>query len=142
MRAALGDTIQEQTSGVTRGDLVGLLSDIKLAVHQHEINDPDELEVEYTKTTMETNGKNDLMTFTSALTSYMRRLDAAGVPVSDKIAQRVLLNGLHQDLFEDFISMAARFPYNNYTDLQKALEKNAAQPRMLQKLAALKPGVT
>ena len=142
VRAALGDTIQEQTSGVTRGDLVGLLSGIKLAVHQHEIYDPDDLEVEYTKATMETIGKNDLMTFTSVLTSYMRRLDAAGVPVSDKKAQRVLLNGLQQDIFESFISMADRMPYGNYTDLQKALEKAAAHPRMLEKLAALKPGVS
>jgi hypothetical protein len=94
VRTALSDTIQDQTAGVARGDLIKLLQTIKLAVHHSELNNPDALDIEYSKCTMELEGKQDLMTFTAALTNYMRRLDAAGLPVRDAKAQRVLLNGL------------------------------------------------
>ena len=52
----------------------------------------------------------------------------------------MLFNGLHQDIFENFIASAKRTPYDSYSKLKKALERTAAEPRMLTKLAALKPG--
>ena len=85
-------------------------------------------------------GQNDIMTFLAVLTQYMRRLEAAGCPVRDQNAQRVLLSGLDQDIFETFISSCVRHPYTSYNQLQKALEETAAQPRMIAKLRALKPG--
>jgi hypothetical protein len=141
VRTALSDEIQDKTAGVVRGDLISLLRKIKLALHHSEINNPDALDIKYTKCTMEGEGKQDLMTFTAALTNYMRRLDAAGFTVRDPKAQRVLLNGLDQDIFENFISDAKRNPYTNYASLQKAVEETAEEPRMLRKLAALKPGI-
>jgi hypothetical protein len=74
VRTALSDAIQDQTAGVVHGDLIGLLKAIKLAVHHSELNNPDALDIEYSKCTMELEGKQDLMTFTAALTNYMRRL--------------------------------------------------------------------
>ena len=81
------------------------------------------------------------MTFTAALTTYMRTLAAVGLPVRDTKAQRVLLEGLDQDIFENFIANAKRTPYANYASLQKALEETASTPRILKKLAGLKPGL-
>ena len=103
MRSALSDTIQDQTAGERLGDLIGLLAAIKLAVHHTELTNPDSLDIEYSKCTMAAEGKNDLMTFTAVLTNFMRRLEAAGVPVRDAKAQRVLVNGLDQEIFENFI---------------------------------------
>ena len=141
VRTALSDAIQDQTAGVVRGDLIKLLQAIKLAVHHSELNNPDALEIQYSKCTMELEGKQDLMTFTTALTTYMRSLDPVGLPVRDAKAQRVLLEGLDQDIFENFIANAKRTPYANYASLQKALEETASTPRILKKLAGLKPGL-
>lgn len=63
VRAALSDDIQEQTAGVAQGDLVTLLKTIKLALHHFELHNPDELEIEYSKCTMEREGKQDLIKF-------------------------------------------------------------------------------
>jgi hypothetical protein len=82
------------------------------------------------------------MKFLAELTNYMRRLEAAGAPVRDGKAQRVLLNGLDQDIFEVFIQDAKRNPYTNYVSLEKALQRAASEPRLLKKLAALKPGLS
>jgi hypothetical protein len=89
---------------------------------------------------MESEGKQDLMKFTAILTQYRRRLQTVGLPVRDSKAQRILLNGIDQDIFENFIYNAKRQPYENCAKLQKALEATAAEPRILKKLAALKPG--
>ena len=140
VRASLSDKIQDQTSGVTRGDLVGLLTAIKIAVHHYEIINPDDLEIQFTKCTMEHEGGNDLMTYRSVLKQYMLRLEAAGEPVRDQKAQRVLLAGLNQDIFENFIADARRNKYTDYASLDTALEEISAQPRMLGKLRSLKPG--
>ena len=140
IRASLSDKIQDQTGGVTRGDLIGLLKAIKLSIHHYELLNPDALDIEYTKCTMSVEGQNDIMTFLAVLTQYMRRLEAAGYPVRDAKAQRVLLNGLDQDIFASFITSCQRHPYDNYTQLQKALEETAANPRMMVKLKTLKPG--
>jgi hypothetical protein len=61
----------------------------------------------------------------------MRRLEAAGAPFRDGKAQRVLLNGLDQDIFEGFIQDAKRNPYTNYVSLEKALQRAASEPRLL-----------
>ena len=141
VHSALSDKIQNQISGVPMGDLVGLFQKIKIAVLFHETRNVDALDIEYCQMTMEKEGKNDLMTFTAVLTQYMRRLDAAGAPVADSKAQRVLLNGLNQEVFENFIYQAKRQPYTDYYGLQQALEDLASEPRTLSKLAALKPGL-
>jgi hypothetical protein len=140
VRTSLSDDIQDQTDGVQLGDLVTLLHSIKLAVHCAELSNPYDLEIEYTRSTMETTGNNDLMTFLAKLTHYLRRLKAVNLPQGDLKAMRVLLNGLHQDIFESFISTTKRTPYETYAALQKALEETASEPRMMAKLAALKPG--
>ena len=70
VRKTLGDAIQDQTAGVNRGDLVGLLQAIKIAVHHVEISDPDDLEIEWTSCTMEREGKQDLMTFLAVQANY------------------------------------------------------------------------
>ena len=91
IRTSLCDTIQEQTAGVRRGDLVSLINSIKLAVGNYELHDPEALHIEYSKCTMEHEGKNDLMTYLAKLANYRQRLVVAEVIVSDKKAQRVLL---------------------------------------------------
>ena len=60
--------------------------------------------------------------------------------VPDVKAQRVLLNGVHQDIFESFIYEVDRTPYVNYRALVTALKAVSAKPRMSAKLAVLKPG--
>ena len=119
---------------------MGLIDAIKLAVHQHEINNPHQVEIDYSSATMDTEGKNDVMTYISVLATFMRRLEAAGLKVPDAKAQRVLLNGVHQDIFESFINEAERNPYESYRELVTAFKTASARPRMSAKLAALKPG--
>ena len=70
----------------------------------------------------------------------MQRLAAVQQPVVDSRAQRVLLKGLDQNIFESFIANAERYPYKDYTTLEKELEALAAKPRTLAQLRALKPG--
>ena len=124
VQLCLSDDIAEQVSGIRTGDLVGLIDAIKPAVHQHEINNPHQVEIEYSRATMEVEGKNDVMTYISVLATFMRRLEAAGMEVPDAKAQRVLLNGVHQEIFESFIYEADRHPYASYralvTDLKAA----------------------
>ena len=140
VQLCLSDDIAEQVSGIRQGDLVGLIDAIKLAVHQHEINNPHQVEIDYSSATMDTDGKNDVMTYISVLATFMRRLEAAGLKVSDAKAQRVLLNGVHQDIFESFINEAERNPYESYRALVTAFKTASARPRLSAKLAALKPG--
>jgi hypothetical protein len=130
IRNALSDTIQEQTAGVIRGDLVSLLQLIKLSIHHYEINNPEAVDIEYVKCTM-ANCKQDVMIFKATLADYRRRLAAVGAAVSDAKAQRVLLNGLDEEIFENFVANALRTPYDSYHSLNKALEETAQQPRML-----------
>lgn len=140
VRSHLSEKIQDKTAGVALGDLVGLLQSIKLSIHHFEQLDPDDLFLEFGSCTMAGAGDNDLMMFLAKLAHYKKRLEAAGQAVSDSRAQRVLLKGLDQDIFETFISTAERHPYDDYDTLQKALESAAAKPRMLDKLRTLKPG--
>ena len=70
---------------------------------------------------MEAEGKNNVMTYISVLATSMRRLEAAGMEVPDAKAQRVLLNGVHQDIFESFIYEADRTPYENYMERSSPL---------------------
>jgi len=140
IRSALGQKIEEQTAGVGLGDPTGLLKAIKLSVHHYELTNKHVLDVEYGRCEMAGAGNNDMMTFLSALSNHIRRLETAGVTIEDGKKQSVLLEGLDQTIFEHFIADARRTPYANYTSLQKAVEEHAALPRMLQKLRALKPG--
>jgi hypothetical protein len=141
VRASLSDTIQDQTSGVPQGDILGLLRGIKMAVHHTEAFSPDDLDIKYTNTTFE-NSSNDLMTYLSNLTNLRLRLAAADSPVSDTKQQRVLLRGL-PELFDAFAipAMANQTRFANCTQLQAALEAYAATPRVQSKLRALKPGL-
>ena len=41
------------------------------------------------------------------LSRYMRRLEATDAKLSDRKAKKILLNGVHQDIFESFIVAAA-----------------------------------
>ena len=106
---------------------MGLIDAIKLAVHQHEINNPHQVEIDYSRATMDTEGKNDVMTYISVLATFMRRLEAAGLKVPDAKAQRVLLNGVHQDIFESFIREAERNPYESYRELNTALRTSLSK---------------
>ena len=142
VRASLSDEIQDQTEGVDRGDLVGLLNAVKLAVHHYESLDPDDLEIAYTQCTMASEGANDVMKYLAVNKRYMQRLAAAGLPVRDSKAQRVLLKGLDQTVYEAFIINAERTSYDNYAALVKAVIKISSQPAMLAKLQVLKPGTS
>jgi hypothetical protein len=84
VRSTLSDKIQDQTAGVNRGDLVGLLQAVKLALRHYETINPDDLAKQHTDCTMAGEGDNDLMTYLAALAHYMQRLAAAGEPVHDR----------------------------------------------------------
>ena len=140
IRSALSEEIHEKTSGVRLGDLTGLLKAIKLSVHHHELTNKHDLDIEYARCKMAVEGKNDLMTFLSVLTRFIRRLEAAGIQIDDGKKQRVLLKGLDQTIFENFISDAKRKPYADYDCLHTAVQEHAQQSPILEKLRALKPG--
>ena len=110
IKQSLGPDMADKTASVRHGDLVGLFRAIKLAVNHHEIFNPDDLETEYTKCTMMGEGQNELMRFISVLATFIRRLEAAGYPPRDSKKQRIILTGLDQDIFENFISNADRTP--------------------------------
>ena len=140
VRSALSMEIQEKTASVDLGDLKGLLEAIKLSIHKSETLNKHDLDIEYARCTMSNEGRNDLMTFLSALARYLRRLEAAGIIIDDAKKQRVLIHGLDQDIFERFCEDATRRPYNDYNSLIKAVQKYAAKPHVLKQLRALKPG--
>ena len=142
IKKSLSDDIHARTESVRRGDLVGLLAAIKLAVFHFESFSPEALEIEFVQCTMGKEGQNDVMTYTALLTQYMTRLEAAGFPVSDTKAQRVLLNGINRDIFEHFIAAAKRTPYTSYRNLLTALMEQASDQFTMDKLRALKPGLT
>jgi hypothetical protein len=135
---SLGDKIQDKV-GQQLGDLVGLFSNIKLALHYYEEIDPNDLTIQFIKSTMAHEGKNDLMIYLSHLKRLMTRLAAAGHPISDKQGMSVLLAGLPQGIFEAFITISRRTPYATYSALQKALEADAATPHRLAQLRGLLP---
>jgi hypothetical protein len=110
VRSSLNDSIQDKTAGVALGDLVGLLSAVKLSIHHYEHLDPDDLFLAYAACNMSGEGSNELMTYLTRLTQYRRRLQAVDRTVTDSRAQRVLLKGLDQDIFESFINTAERHP--------------------------------
>ena len=141
IRDSLCDDIKDQISGVALGDLVALLGGIKLALGHFETFDPIELDILYSKCTMCAEGGNDLMRFTAVLADHRRRLAASGNAVADAKAQRVLLRGLDQDIFESFIMSADRDPFSDYAKLEMAVKKFASNARVLAKLRELKPGV-
>jgi hypothetical protein len=142
IRESLSEEIADQTAGVALGDLDALLKGINLAIGHFEDTDPDDLDLTYSSSTMEKEGKNDVMTYTSVLANCLRRLSSAGHKVPDSKAQRVLLRGLNQDVFEAFVLSADRTPYDSYADLLRALKIAAAKPRTLAKLKNLKPGTS
>ena len=137
IRMALSDQIRKQTLSVRRGDLLGLLSIIRLAMQQTERYDPDELELAYYACTMEQEGENDLGIYLGQLAVFVQRLEAVGWAPNDKKQRKVCLKGLNQDIFESFINDAERTPYGSYFLLKVALETRALKPRMA---ALLKPG--
>ena len=140
IRTSLSDEIQDQTAGVVRGDIVGLLVGIKLAVQYFEAYNPDELEIQYTRCTMAEGGGSDVMKYTALLQSFLNRLKTANAPIKDSKAQRVLLNGIHPTIFENFINDAERTPYPTYDQLVTAFLKLCSKERIMMKLRALKPG--
>ena len=140
IRSALSQEIQEKTAGVRLGDLTGLLKAIKLSVHHYELTNKHDLEIEYSSCRMSVEGKNDLMTFLSVLTRFLRRLEAAGINIDDEKKQRVLIKGLDQTIFQHFITDAKRQPYSDYNCLYKAVQEFADEAPVLEKLRALKPG--
>jgi hypothetical protein len=135
---SLGEKIQDKV-GQQLGDLVGLFSSIKLALHFFEEIDPNDLTIQFVKCTMAHEGKNDLMIYLSYLKRLMTRLAAAGHPISEKQGMSVLLAGLPQGIFEAFITISRRTPYDTYAALQKALERDAATPHRLAQLKGLLP---
>ena len=44
---------------------------------------------------------------------------------------RVLLTGLDQDIYENFISAVERTPYDTYAEVQRAVEGYSTKPRVL-----------
>ena len=123
IRDSLCDDIKDQTAGVALGDLVALLKGINLALGHFETSDPVDLEILYSKCTMGAEGGNDLMRFTAVLAQYKRRLAAAGHAVADAKAQRVLLRGLDQEIFESFIMAQELQPHETYAKLEMGVKK-------------------
>jgi hypothetical protein len=140
VRSTLSDKIKDQTASVRRGDLVGLLAAVKLSLRHYEIINPDDLAKKHADCTMEGEGDNDLMTYLAALSHYMQRLAAAGEPVMDRKARRILLTGLNQDIFETFITARYDNPCTSYSALEARVQVFAAQKGVLAKLDCLKPG--
>jgi hypothetical protein len=139
---SLSADIARKISSVRPGDIISLLTSIGLAICHFETMDPDDLDSEYTKASMEHDGENDIMMFLAVLGTYMRRLDTAGYKVADSKAQRVLLRGLNQEIFGIFIVGTASTPHATYDILERAVRKFASTPHTLAKLRALKPGTS
>ena len=92
IKASLGPDMADKTAFVPHGDVAGLLRAVKLAINHHEIYDPDQLDTEYIKCTMEGQGQNEVARYVSALHVFIRRLEVAGYPPRDSKKQRVLLS--------------------------------------------------
>lgn len=138
--ASLSSHIQDQTAGVKLGDIIALLAAIKLAVHEFEIFDPDDLESAFMSCTMAEEGGDDLMQFLAVMHRYMQRLEAVGVHVTEKRKIRVLNRGLHPLIFEYFVTAADNAPYPSFYAAEMAVKKLASKPMIAAKLRALKPG--
>jgi hypothetical protein len=95
VKRSLSKVVRTQTASVKRGDIIALLAAVKVAMHKSEDFTYHELEVEWAKCTMDTEGNNDIMTYISALASYIRRLTVAGAEPSTEKKVAVLLKGLN-----------------------------------------------
>jgi hypothetical protein len=142
IKMSFGADMADKVASVRHGDIVGLLSSVKLAICYYEVHNPDDLDVEFTKCTMAGEGQNDLMRYLSAMATLIRRLEAADHPPRDSKKQRVLLNGLNQEIFENFIIHADCSPYPSYAALVKDLERTASKSHVLAKLRTLRPGTS
>jgi hypothetical protein len=99
VKRSLSMVVRTQTASVQRGDIIALLSAVKVAMHKSEDFTYHELEVEWAKCTMDTEGNNNIMTYISALASYIRRLTVAGAEPGTEKKVAVLLKGLNWDIF-------------------------------------------
>ena len=140
IRDSLSATIHAQTSGVSLGDVVALLSSVKLAVHEHEVFDADELDILFTSLKMEDEARNDLMTFFALFARYVRRLKAVSREPDEQRKIRVMLRGINQDIFQNLIDGHERAPFETSAKLQRAIEAQAAKPRYAAQLRAIVPG--
>ena len=137
---SLSPTIDEKVASVENGDLVDLIRQIKLAIQHFEIYDPDELDMQFTQMTMKKDGQQDVMLYLAKLKQIKSRLAVAGHPLRDSKAMRVLIKGINQDVFKDFIRDVNRRPYSSFDELEQALLKEAAREEVLEALANLAPG--
>jgi hypothetical protein len=140
IKSSLGPEMADKTAFVRHGDFLGLIRAIKLAINHSEIYNPEDLEAEYSKCSMATDGQNELARFISVLATFIRRLEAVQHPPRDAKKQRIFLCGLDQEVFEGFITMADRTPYANYAALLLDVQRFAQKPHIVRKLANLKPG--
>jgi len=100
---SLSDEIKEQVAGVQHGDLVDLMIQVDIAIKHFEIFDPTDLELEYSKMTME-DTNNNVILFITRLKMMRQRLKKAKEEPSERKAMKVLLNGLNKFRQEDGVS--------------------------------------
>ena len=142
IRESVSDDIADSINGVATGDIVSLLSGINLAVGHQEYYNSIELRHLCDNTKMAVEGGNDVGKFLSVLAQRMRRLKTAKREMADDERQALLLRGLNQEVFSQFIEIADRHPHDNYDKLVHALRKASAKPAILKLLRALKPGTS
>ena len=137
--ASLSDDIQDKVAGVAIGDLIGLIQGIKMAIKHFEVYKPHELEKQYSMCTMDDEGKHDVMQYLTILKQYLNRFKAVNYKITDEKAQSILLAGLNQEIFDQFTIEAERHPYDDYSELERAVKKYCSTAKVNEKLKALQP---
>jgi hypothetical protein len=104
IKFSLSDVIRAQVASVQGGDLIALLAEIRLALHNTEALKPHVLRNKFLASKFEVEGQKDVLTFISCLKTMAQRLDAVGKPVSDEDMQVTLVMGLPSELFPEVLT--------------------------------------
>ena len=140
IKTSLSPEVAEQVSGCRRGDIHGILQDLRISMGYVEELDSAALHLEFVQVSMENEDANDLMKYFGYLKFCIKRLSTTDDPVTDAVAQRVALRGLHQEVFEHFILQADSSPHESFDKLEQALKLHCSRPIMQKRLASIRPG--
>lgn len=144
---SLCESIQEDISGVARGDIPTALIKIQIALGRFETMDANNLLIEFTGSKFTEEGKNSWLTYDNHMRlTYNRILAVDPKLVTDKTAQCSLVHGLKvgpQAIhFAYIIRKYGEGQAASYEALRAIISKHVAQPMIMDALHKLRPMTT
>ena len=138
VKESLSEAVREQVGSVPTGDLMALLSKLRISVNRVEGINPIILKQQMWASKMEREGRNDVMAYISYLTVNSRRLQAVASPLLDDDLQGMLVQGLDDKIFSEIHDNFEKQKSASFTDLCAVVEKFSSRIKVSAQLAALK----